>query len=106
LWILDCENLRLHYAKTLYRWHAALQTHKREVEAQFGDKFYRAWEFYLLACEAGFLYSGITVFQLLLGKNPDAAPLTRDYMFEEERALKKRYRDEDVFVAGRERKTG
>ncbi len=106
LWILDCENLRLHYAKTLYRWHAALQTHRREVEAQFGEQFYRAWEFYLLACEAGFLYSGISVFQLLLAKAQDAAPLTRDYMFEEERALKQRHAGENVFIADGERKTG
>ncbi len=106
LWILDCENLRLHYAKTLYRWHAALHSHRREVEAQFGQQFFRAWEFYLLSCEAGFLYSGISVFQLLLGKAQDAVPLTRDFMFEEERALKKRSMDQDLFVAGRDRKTG
>jgi cyclopropane-fatty-acyl-phospholipid synthase len=106
LWILDCENLRLHYAKTLYRWYVALQAHRREVEAQFGEPFYRAWEFYLLSCEAGFLYSGLSVFQLLLGKTPDAAPLTRDFMFKEELALKKRYTGESDFIAGAGRKTG
>ena len=45
------------------------------------------WEFYLQACEAGFRHSGLTVFQLQLTKKIDALPITRDYMFEEERRL-------------------
>ena len=45
------------------------------------------WEFYLLACEAGFRHSGLTVFQLQLTKKIDALPITRDYMFSEERRL-------------------
>jgi cyclopropane-fatty-acyl-phospholipid synthase len=83
LWILDCENLRIHYAKTLRCWHERLLA----IKDQFDEQFYRMWEFYLVACEMGFLYQGLTVYQLLLGKHPDAAPLTRDFMHEEEQRL-------------------
>jgi cyclopropane-fatty-acyl-phospholipid synthase len=45
------------------------------------------WEFYLKSCEAGFRWSGLTVFQLQLAKDISALPITRDYMLEEERRL-------------------
>jgi cyclopropane-fatty-acyl-phospholipid synthase len=45
------------------------------------------WEFYLQSCEAGFRYSGLTVFQLQLAKKIDTLPITRDYMLAEERRL-------------------
>lgn len=84
LWILDCENLRIHYAKTLRCWHERLLALRDQLDAQF----FRMWEFYLVACEMGFLHQGLTVYQLVLGKHPDSVPLTRDFMFEEERRLR------------------
>ncbi len=38
------------------------------------------WEFYLAACEVGFRYGGLMVFQIQLAKRQDAVPLTRDYI--------------------------
>jgi len=87
LWILDCESLRFHYAETLYHWQKSLQKYKIDIEASRGKQFYRAWEFYLTACELAFRHQGLTVFQVLLSKNPDAVPLTRDFMHEEETRL-------------------
>ena len=87
LWMLDCENLRLHYARTLNCWFTNLKRYESEVRSQFGDRFYRAWEYYLISCELGFQYQGLTVYQILLGKKPDAAPLSRKFMFEEESRL-------------------
>ena len=46
------------------------------------------WEFYLQSCEAGFRWSGLTVFQLQLTKSIDALPATRDYMMQEEDRLR------------------
>jgi cyclopropane-fatty-acyl-phospholipid synthase len=83
LWILDCENLRIHYALTLRCWHERLIA----IKDQLDERFYRMWEFYLVSSELGFLHQGLTVYQLLLAKKPDAAPLTRDFMYEEERRL-------------------
>jgi cyclopropane-fatty-acyl-phospholipid synthase len=83
LWILDCESLRIHYALTLRCWHERLIA----IKDQLDEQFFRMWEFYLVCCELGFLHQGLTVYQLLLAKKPDTAPLTRDFMYEEERRL-------------------
>jgi cyclopropane-fatty-acyl-phospholipid synthase len=55
--------------------------------ARYDERFCRMWEFYLQSCEAGFRYSGLTVFQLQLAKKIDTLPITRDYMLAEERRL-------------------
>jgi cyclopropane-fatty-acyl-phospholipid synthase len=90
LWMLDCENLRLHYARTLNCWFENLKRHEKEVQDQFGERFFRAWEYYLVSCELGFLHQGLTVYQILVAKSPDAVPLSRNYMFEEEAWLRER----------------
>jgi hypothetical protein len=46
------------------------------------------WEYYLQSCEAGFRWSGLTVFQLQLAKDIEALPITRDYMVREEDRLR------------------
>jgi cyclopropane-fatty-acyl-phospholipid synthase len=90
-WLTDFENLRLHYARTLAEWNRRFQANRdrvREIDPERHDeRFCRLWEFYLQACEAGFRHSGLTVFQLQITKKIDALPLTRDYMFREERRL-------------------
>ena len=90
-WLADFENLRLHYALTLAEWNRRFQRNierVREIDPlRHDERFCRLWEFYLLACEAGFRHSGLTVFQLQLTKKIDALPITRDYMFNEERRL-------------------
>jgi cyclopropane-fatty-acyl-phospholipid synthase len=90
-WLTDFESLRLHYAETLAEWNRRFQTNRERVRQidpeRHDDRFCRMWEFYLQACEAGFRHSGLTVFQLQLTKKIDALPITRDYMFGEERRL-------------------
>ena len=90
-WLADFENLRLHYALTLAEWNRRFQRNMEKVREidplRHDERFCRLWEFYLQACEAGFRHSGLTVFQLQLAKRIDALPITRDYMFNEERRL-------------------
>lgn len=90
-WLTDFENLRLHYALTLAEWHRRFQQNRDKVRAinpeRHDERFCRMWEFYLLACEAGFRHSGLTVFQFQLAKKIDALPITRDHIFSEERRL-------------------
>jgi cyclopropane-fatty-acyl-phospholipid synthase len=90
-WLTDFENLRLHYALTLKEWHRRFQVNRDSVKkidtVRHDERFCRMWEFYLLACEAAFRHSGITVFQLQLAKKIDTLPITRDYMFSEERRM-------------------
>ena len=89
--LADFENLRLHYATTLNEWNRRFQLNRervREIDpARHDDHFCRMWEFYLQGCEAAFRHSGLTVFQLQLTKKIDVLPITRDYMFSEERRL-------------------
>jgi cyclopropane-fatty-acyl-phospholipid synthase len=91
LWLTDLENLRLHYATTLNEWNRRFQMNRQRVRdldpARYDERFCRMWEFYLQSCEAGFRYSGLTVFQLQLAKKIDTLPITRDYMLAEERRL-------------------
>jgi cyclopropane-fatty-acyl-phospholipid synthase len=91
LWLADFENLRLHYAITLNEWNRRFQANRERVRAldpaMYDERFFRKWEFYLQSCEAGFRYSGLTVFQLQLTKRIDTLPITRDYMLAEERRL-------------------
>jgi len=88
LWLCDLENLRLHYAWTLREWEKRFQRNRSKVADIYDERFCRMWEFYLKGCEAGFLYSGMTVFQMLISKQIDGLPVTRDYMFQEEQRLK------------------
>jgi len=98
LWLCDFENLRLHYAWTLREWESHFQRNRSKVSELYDERFCRMWEFYLKGCEAGFLYSGMCVFQMQIAKQIDALPMTRDYMFREEQRLKSllERRDTDV----------
>ncbi len=87
LWLTDFENLRLHYAETLAAWNRRFQGNPARVAELYSERFCRTWEFYLQACEAGFRWGGLTVFQFQLTRAIDAIPLTRDYIAAEEARL-------------------
>ncbi len=87
LFVTDIEVLRLHYAMTLRRWRQRFRSQWSTAVARFGESFCRMWEAYLAMAEIGFRYQHLMVFQLQLAKDQTALPLTRDYMFEAERAL-------------------
>ena len=58
--------------------------------ALYDERFCRMWEFYLAASETSFRYQDMMNFQIQLTKHQDALPLTRDYMWEAEEALRLR----------------
>lgn len=88
LWLSDLENLRLHYAYTLADWHERFQANRDYIAKLYDERFCRMWEFYLQSCEAGFRWSGMTVFQFQLTKRIDTLPNTRDYIQNEEARLR------------------
>lgn len=90
LWVTDIEVLRLHYADTLREWRRRFVARRDEVERMYDQRFFRMWEFYLAASEAGFRYDNLMVFQMQLARRQDAVPLTRDYVAQSERAQAKR----------------
>jgi cyclopropane-fatty-acyl-phospholipid synthase len=78
--VTDIEILRLHYAETLKAWRERFVARRDETIACYDERFCRMWEFYLAACEVGFRYGGLMVFQIQIAKRQDAVPLTRDYI--------------------------
>jgi cyclopropane-fatty-acyl-phospholipid synthase len=90
LWVTDIEILRLHYAKTLREWNRRFQENRDRIRQLYDERFCRMWEFYLQGSEVAFRNLGQMVFQIQLAKHQDAVPLTREYMFEDERRLSRR----------------
>lgn len=62
--VLDIENLRLHYAKTLWHWRTRFEAQLAEVARMFDDPFVRAWRLYLAGSEAAFLSGWLQLFQI------------------------------------------
>lgn len=90
LWATDIEILRLHYAETLAEWGRRFAASRDKARAMFDERFCRMWEFYLATSEGAFRSGGHMVFQIQLTKNAAAAPICRDYMRDDELALRAR----------------
>jgi cyclopropane-fatty-acyl-phospholipid synthase len=63
--VLDVENLRLHYAKTLEHWLARFESHRDTIERMFDAKFVRAWRLYLAGSLAAFTTASLQLFQVV-----------------------------------------
>ena len=62
--VLDIENLRLHYAKTIEHWLARYEKHFERVSKKFDPSFARAWRLYLAGSIAAFTSSSLQLFQV------------------------------------------
>jgi len=88
LYVTDIEILHQHYAETLRHWRMKFLANQKKVKELWGDRFFRMWEFYLASCEVAFRNRGYMVFQIQMVRNSELAPLTRDYIGEEEDRLR------------------
>jgi cyclopropane-fatty-acyl-phospholipid synthase len=86
----DIENLRLHYAKTLREWYKRVRANRDTVIAQYDERFYRMWIFYLSGATAAFEAGGMCNYQIQYIRNRHNVPITRDYMAQAERDLLKK----------------
>ena len=84
LWAIDVEILRVHYADTLREWHIRFEKNRGKIASMYDERFCRMWEFYLVSVEMMFRTGSQMVFQMQVAKQRDAAPLTRDYITEQE----------------------
>src|SRR5206468_414859 len=76
--VLDVENLRLHYAKTLEHWRRRFDAASHEVASMFDEPFVRAWELYLAGSQAAFSTGSMQLFQVLFARgSSNAVPWTR-----------------------------
>lgn len=63
--VMDIENLRPHYARTLRCWRERYEAALPEVRARFGVEFARAWRLYLAGSEAAFRTGSLELYQVL-----------------------------------------
>src|SRR5579883_3426949 len=81
--ILDVENLRLHYAKTVEHWLERFDRSSARVAAMYDDWFQRAWRLYLVGSIAGFRTSTLQLFQIAFAEPQcRAIPWTRDDIYQ------------------------
>jgi cyclopropane-fatty-acyl-phospholipid synthase len=81
--VLDVENLRLHYAKTLEHWLARFDARQDEVRNRFDEAFVRAWRLYLAGSQACFTTGWLQLFQVVFTRTgSNGIPLTRDHLYE------------------------
>ena len=72
--VVDVENLRLHYARTLSCWSERFATARNGVRSQYGDEFARAWELYLAGSQAAFASGWMQLFQVVFAPRESAPP--------------------------------
>ncbi len=64
----DWHNFGADYDKTLMAWYANFKKNWPKHQAQYGDRFYRMWTFYLLCCAGMFRARKIQLWQIVLSK--------------------------------------
>ncbi len=72
--VLDVENLRLHYARTLELWGQRFAAIEQQVRSRYGEEFRRAWELYLAGSEAAFSTGHLQLFQIVFAPAESEPP--------------------------------
>lgn len=76
--VLDVENLRFHYARTLECWLSRYERAYSQVKQRFGDTFARMWQLYLAGSIAAFRVGSLQLFQVTFaGNRCQSLPWTR-----------------------------
>lgn len=77
--VLDVENLRLHYARTLDHWRRRFMAAAGSLAATFDEAFRRAWLLYLSGSQAAFQAGSLQLFQVVFAPAPsNVVACTRD----------------------------
>lgn len=66
--VVDVENLRMHYARTLSQWSARLEAQLDKAAAQVTGEVLRIWRLYLAGCAYGFAHDWMRLHQILAVK--------------------------------------
>ena len=74
---LDLKNIFLINKKSIQN----VIENKDKIISMFDQRFFRMWEFYLLASKYSFVNMGNVVFQIQIAKNINNLPLTRNYIY-------------------------
>src|SRR6266851_471204 len=80
--VLDVENLRLHYARTIECWLERYERCFNQVTKSFGPDFARMWRLYLAGSIAGFRTGTLQLFQVVFaGRACKSQPSTRAHLY-------------------------
>jgi cyclopropane-fatty-acyl-phospholipid synthase len=80
--VLDVENIRLHYARTLEHWLERYEANADAVRSMFDEAFVRAWRLYLAGSIKAFEHGTLQLFQVLFSRSGmNAIPWTRDHLY-------------------------
>jgi len=80
--VLDVENLRAHYARTLEHWLSRYEAHKQQVAEMFDERFVRTWQLYLTGSIAGFTTGTLQLFQVVFARTAAAeVPWSRAWLY-------------------------
>lgn len=86
--VLDVENIRLHYAKTLEHWLARFDQNEEKIRDMFDPNFVRAWRLYLAGSVAAFTTGELQLFQVMFSPElNNELPWSRAYMYQEGHGL-------------------
>lgn len=67
--LIELEDIGIHYAETLRRWRATVETHAADVaDLGLDERFRRLWDLYLTYCEAAFRERHVSDVQVLLAR--------------------------------------
>ncbi|MFO7603683.1 MAG: cyclopropane-fatty-acyl-phospholipid synthase family protein [Gammaproteobacteria bacterium] len=81
--VLDVENLRLHYAKTLEHWLERFDASSDQVRNQFDEAFVRAWRLYLAGSMAAFTTGELQLFQVVFNQaSSNDVPWSRAHLYQ------------------------
>ena len=79
--MLDVEDLRPHYAKTLEHWLERFEKRADEIQRRFDASFVRTWRLYLASSIAAFRCGSVQLFQVLFARPDYPAAWTRDHLY-------------------------
>lgn len=80
--VLDVENLRMHYAKTLEHWLERFERSKQQIAQMYDSRFVRAWRLYLAGSLAAYRVGHLQLFQILFaGSKREPLFWTRDPLY-------------------------
>jgi cyclopropane-fatty-acyl-phospholipid synthase len=80
--VLDIENLRLHYSRTLIAWLDRYEANVDLVREMYDESFVRAWRLYLLGSIAAFNVGALQLFQVVFTRaNNNDLPWSRMHVY-------------------------
>jgi cyclopropane-fatty-acyl-phospholipid synthase len=89
--VLDVENLRLHYARTLAHWLERFEASVDKIEAMTDPAFVRAWRLYLAGSMASFTAGDLQLFQVVFSNGTcNEVPWTRWRLYNDSRSNKEK----------------